>query len=171
MKKILVLAAFSLFAVDALAQSRNKAVGYDTGLGMVTYRMGMGGENPNQTYLDLGVGLDHDDKIAKPGKKPSLGVGGFYLMPFQNFVSSFQNDDKLRMFVYGGGIFTMNAGHTDKHDLSVAGGFQPEFFLHPRVSIEARIGLNLTVIDKLHINTFGNGVSIVNGAAFKVYFD
>ncbi|OGQ93790.1 MAG: hypothetical protein A2284_05765 [Deltaproteobacteria bacterium RIFOXYA12_FULL_61_11] len=159
MKKLMVVTVIALFAmVGGMAQAKDLAVGYDSGLSMLTVRKALGENN-----LDLGLGLDFDNSLGSD--KFALGMAAFYLMPFPML----QGDDKFKLHMYGGGIG--NLDHAGDFYFAVAGGLQPEYFIHEKVSFETRIGVNLNLVDEVKFQTFGNGMNIVSSLAFKVYLD
>lgn len=158
--KNLIVASFALLLSTA-AFAEGMGVGYDQGLGMLMGRMAMG-----ENSLDVGLGFDYDDTAAE---KTAFGLAGFYNMPLSKFVPSFQKDEKFNVNTFIGGVF--GTPHAKKSKtIAVSGGLQPEYFVHPKIALETRLGLNLNLVEDLKISTYGNGISIVSGVAFKVYF-
>ncbi|MBN1292531.1 MAG: hypothetical protein JXB48_11890 [Candidatus Latescibacteria bacterium] len=176
MKKILAIVIVAMFAAtSAFAETPTQmAVGYDGGLSMrymagavgVQGILGLNFVSPASDAFDSAIDL-------------SIGVNVFKCM---------WECDKGNLNGFAGIKIAMD-GDTTKDsdaetDISVMAGLEPEIFLLDNLSVTTKFGLQImiqgdqrgaggkTVDDSgsMNIGTFGQGVSIVNGAAFNWYF-
>lgn len=163
------------FGVDMAGKM---GIGYDNGL---SFKYWMGGFGI-QSIVDFGYETA-PSSATEPNDKAEMSIG-FMLKGLIPFITT----DKANLnLVLGFGIdMLMNQYHMDKTDsgmdISVLIGFSPEIFLMDNLSIETTTGVKVfmngesTVSDVkmaddyMSIATFGQGVSIVSGAAFHFYF-
>ncbi len=163
------------FGVDMAGKM---GIGYDGGL---SFKYWMGGFGI-QSIVDFGYETAPSG-YTEPDNKAEMSIG-FTAKGLMPFIKT----DKVNLnFVLGFGIdMLMNEDYKDKTDsgmdISVLIGFSPEIFLLDNLSIETTTGLKVFMNgestyndvkmadDYMSIATFGQGVSIVSGAAFHFYF-
>lgn len=162
------------FGVDMAGKM---GIGYDNGFSFKYWMEGFG----IQSIVDFGYETAESGDTLND--KAEIGIG-FMLKGLIPFIKT----DKANLnLVLGFGIdMLMNQYHMDKTDsgmdISVLIGFSPEIFLLDNLSIETTTGLKVKMYgestyndvkmadDYMSIATFGQGVSIVSGAAFHFYF-
>ncbi len=138
----------------ALSAQAQMSLGYDGGLGHIVARLGLGAIN-----LDLGAGLDYDDRRDKD--KTGLGLSALAQKPIKEF-------EKLTLNATGGAIFTMLPQANDNTVFTLFGGLQPELEIWDHLLVNTRMGLNVQLTPDMKIATVGNTVSIVGGVGFLI---
>lgn len=134
-------------------------VGYDGDLKQLTARLGLGANS-----LDVGVGMkfDNTDGVADDAKF-QISASAFYLGHLHDF-------GPVDTYFTAGGIFAKLPVATDNISISAFVGLQPEVTLLDHVVLSTRVGLDIPLSPAFMIQTAGGGISIVNGANFKILF-
>jgi hypothetical protein len=158
MKKLTLLAAALGFAVSVNAQALGPftALGYDQAWDQITGRISLGG-NAN---LDVGANVEYNDALNND--KFGFGVSGIYLHGLHNW-------GPVSTHLALGGNLHKDEGVSNL-GVTVLAALQPEVLLLEHISLSTRFGFELDVAPDLALKTVGNGISIVNGAAFKIVF-
>ncbi|MEO6096858.1 MAG: hypothetical protein ABIW76_14760 [Fibrobacteria bacterium] len=143
-------------AAGAKAQSL-VGLGYDTDLSQITARLSLGAN-----ALDLGAGLNFDNGAPDDAKFQML-LSGFFLGHLHDW-------GPVDTYLSVGGIFEKLAQKNDNAVLAAFVGFQPEVTLLDHIVVSTRFGLRVPLVPDLELHTTGNGISIVNGANFKILF-
>ncbi len=152
-------------AFGAKITSRTKGLGYDIDLNSITFRLGQ--IDALRFDVSLGLGLN----IQTKGKTQT----SFDMTPgFRVLIPLVQNTSWLVQIVAG--IHTLfNFAKETNIGFSLFGGFMPELFILPNLSIEMMFGFSLAFNDltndvEINIGTVGKGISFLSGAAFHWYF-
>jgi hypothetical protein len=152
-----IAALMFCFAVGANAQL--KGVGYDSDLKEITGRIGVGAN-----FVDVGVGMKFDNTDNLPdGANFQMSASGFFLGHLHDF-------GPVDTYFTAGGVFAKLPKNTKNISISAFVGFQPEVTLLDHIVLSTRFGLDVPLSPDLIIQTAGNGISIVNGANFKIMF-
>ena len=176
MRKVIVLAIITLFAVtSAFAETpTDKAIGYDGGLSLryqtgsigVQGILGLGFNSPAAEGADSAIDL-------------AIGVNVFKCL--------YECDRGNLNCIAGVGIDMDGSSIPDSDsetNISLMAGLEPEVFLLDNLSVTTKFGVRImiqgdqvgadgkAVTDSggLMLGTFGEGVSIVSGAALNWYF-
>ena len=158
MKKIsLVLSA--VLGLAMMANAQLKGVGYDQQLGHVTGRLALGAN-----MIDVGVGLKFDNTDDNNDDNNfAMGLSGFFLGHLHDF-------GPVDTYFAGGVVFTKLPQKDDNIAVSLFAGLQPEVTLLDHIVLSTRFGLDIPVSPEVIIQTAGQGISITNGANFKILF-
>ena len=163
MKKISKIAAI-LFSFAFAAHAQLKGIGYDTDLSQITARLAIG---PN--FLDLGAGLKISGSKDENGA-PVTSDGKFQMSASGFFLGHLHDFGPVDTYFTAGGIFAKTKAANDNIQLRAFAGFQPEVTMLDHIVISTRFGLDIPLIPNFVFQTAGNGISIVNGANFKILF-
>lgn len=158
MKNISKIASM-MICVAIAANAELKGVGYDSDLKQVTGRLALGAN-----LLDVGAGmkLDNSDGISDD-EKFQISASGFFLGHLHDF-------GPVDTYFTAGGVFAKLPDSTDNIQLSAFVGFQPEVTLLEHIVLSTRFGLDIPLMPNFILQTSGAGISIVNGANFKILF-
>ena len=134
-------------------------VGYDTDLSQITARLSLGAN-----AVDVGAGLkfDNSDGVADDAKF-QMSLSGFFLGHLHDW-------GPVDTYFTAGGIFAKLPQEDDNIKISAFVGFQPEVTLLDHIVVSTRFGLDIPLSPSFGLQTAGNGISIVNGANFKILF-
>ena len=178
MKKVLVVLVLSLFIASAAFADTptEKAIGYDGGL---SYRMIMASDIGIQGILDLNYDSPADTDNNDAALDLGIGVNVFKCM---------WETDRGNLNAFAGVGIDMD-GSTIKDsdsvtDITIQVGLEPEIFLLDNLSVSTKLGVQIMLMGdtrgvdgkavtdsgSMQLGTFGQGVSIVSGAAFNWYF-
>ena len=133
-------------------------VGYDSDLKQITARLGLGANS-----LDVGVGLAYDGDAVPDEAQFQVSASAFYLGHLHDF-------GPVDTYFTAGGIFAKLPQKDDNIAISAFVGLQPEVTLLDHVVLSTRVGLDIPVSPSFILQTAGGGISIVNGANFKILF-
>ena len=184
MKKVLTVFVLSLFvAFAAFADTpTEKAVGYDGGL---SYRMIMASDIGIQGILGLNYDSPADSDNNDSALDLSIGVNVFKCM---------WEAEKGNLNAFAGVNIDMDGCTIKDSDsvtnISIKVGLEPEIFLLNNLSVSTKFGVQIMLLGdtidtnpnsadygkavtdsgSMQLGTFGQGVSIVSGAAFNWYF-
>ncbi len=159
MKKLTLFAATLGLAAAVNAQGL-KGVGYDANLNHVVARLGVG-----PGLLDVGVALMFDGvDNGNSDDNLSAGVSGFYLHKLQQW-------GPVANYAVGGAVISLLPRADKNIAIKVFAGLQPEVTLLEHIVLSTRFGLDIPLMPDdqgFRINTVGSGISIVQGASFKI---
>jgi len=141
------------------AHAQLTGIGYDTDLKEVTARIGLGGN-----AVDVGVGMkfDNSDGVADDAK--------FQMSASAFFLGHLHDWGPVDTYFTAGGIFAKLPVKNDNIQISAFVGFQPEVTLLDHIVVSTRFGLDVPLSPAFQLQTAGAGISIVNGANFKILF-
>ena len=157
MKKTIKIAAF-LFCSALAANAQLTGVGYDVNLGQGTARIALGAN-----AVDVGFGMKFDNSQDSSYAKFGMSASGFFLGHLHDF-------GPVDTYFTAGGIFAKLAQKNDNITISAFVGFQPEITLMEHIVISTRMGLDIPLSPDFMMQTAGSGISIVEGASFKILF-
>jgi hypothetical protein len=158
MKKFSKVAALMICMVVG-AKAQLAGVGYDSDLKEVTARIGLGA---NAVDVGFGMKFDNTDGIASDAKF-QMSASGFFLGHLHDF-------GPVDTYFTAGGVFAKLPQANDNITISAFVGFQPEVTLLEHIVVSTRLGLDIPLTPNFIIQTAGAGISIVNGANFKILF-
>lgn len=142
------------------AKAQFVGLGYDTDLNEITGRVQI---MPN-ALIDVGAGLKLDNTKNIPSdSKFQLSASAFFLGHLQHW-------GPVDTYFTAGGIFAKLPTPTDNISFSLFAGFQPEVTLLDHIVISTRFGFDIPLAPSFILQTAGAGISIVNGANFKILF-
>jgi hypothetical protein len=158
MNKFSKIAAM-MFCMAVAANAQFKGLGYDVDLKQVTARLGLGAN-----FLDIGAGLkfDNSDGVSDDAKFQMSG-SAFYLGHLHDW-------GPVDTYFTAGGVFAKLPQEDDNLALRAFVGFQPEVTLLDHIVLSTRFGLDIPLMPEFILQTAGSGISIVNGANFKIMF-
>ena len=121
--------------------------------------IGLGGN-----AVDVGVGLkfDNSDGVSDDAKF-QMSASGFFLGHLHDW-------GPVDTYFTAGGIFAKLPQKNDNIQISAFVGFQPEVTLLDHIAVSTRFGLDIPLSPNFILQTAGAGISIVNGANFKILF-
>lgn len=158
MNKFATIAAV-VVGLAAGAKAQLAGVGYDTDLSEATARIALGAN-----AVDVGVGLKFDNTDGIPDDaKFQMSASGFFLGHLHDW-------GPVDTYFTAGGIFAKLPQADDNITISAFVGFQPEVTLLDHIVISTRLGLDIPLSPNFQLQTAGAGISIVNGANFKILF-
>ncbi len=152
-KVAVLLAGLTISAHAGLA-----GVGWDNDLGEITGRLGLGAN-----YIDVGAGLVLDPDNANKDAHFQMSASGLFLGHLHDF-------GPLDTYFHAGGVFSKEATATKNIHIAALVGFTPEVTLLDHLVLSVRAGLSIPLAPAFKLNTSGQGISIVNGANFKIMF-
>ncbi len=148
-----------MFGMALAANAQLKGLGYDTDLKEVTGRLLVG---PNFVDLGAGIKFDNTDGIASDAKF-QMSLSGFFLGHLHDF-------GPVDTYFTAGGVFAKLPQASKNIAISAFVGFQPEVTLLDHIVLSTRFGLDIPLMPYFILQTAGAGISIVNGANFKILF-
>ena len=167
---VTVLMVSSAFAAD----HGNVAIGYDGYDGGLSLRI----------FPGSGLGFEGIVGMSFEGKNKDLGHDDadfdFYLGA--NLIIPFKMAEKANLNSFIGGALEMADSHVKDFGTTsfyINAGLAPEIFLLDNLSVETKCGLRISIIgesfkdakdNRFRIQTYGQGVNIIGGAAFHWYF-
>lgn len=158
MNKFSKIAAL-MFGLAVAANAQLKGVGYDKDLSEITGRIGLGAN-----FLDVGVGLKFDNTSGvADDAKFQMSASGFFLGHLHDF-------GPVDTYFTAGGLFAKLPQKTDNIKIAAFVGFQPEVTLLDHIVLSTRFGLDIPLSPAFILQTAGSGISIVDGANFKILF-
>ncbi len=134
-------------------------VGYDSDLKQVTARVGLGA---NAVDVGFGMKLDNSDNVPDDAKF-QMSLSGFFLGHLHDW-------GPVDTYFTAGGVFAKLPQEDDNIQISAFVGFQPEVTLLDHIAVSTRFGLDIPLSPAFMQQTAGSGISIVNGANFKILF-
>lgn len=148
------------------ANAQFKGIGYDNdfsqitgGLSQITGRLALGAN-----FLDLGAGMKFDNTSGVDSDaKFRIAASGFFLGHLHDF-------GPVDTYFTAGALFAKLPKKTDNISLGAFVGFQPEVTLLDHIVLSTRFGLEIPLVPSFIIQTAGSGISIVQGANFKILF-
>jgi hypothetical protein len=149
MKKILTMAA-ALLGMAMTANAQFKGIGYNSDMGQITARLGI-----ERNALDLGFNLGLQKNSAS-----TIGLSGTFLGHLQDW-------GPVDTYVAVGAKFLKSGGDPQ---IGAYVGFQPEVTLLDHIAVATRFGFDIPLSPKVGIQTFGRGISIVEGLNFTILF-
>lgn len=152
-KVAVMLAGLAIGAHAGLA-----GIGWDNGLGQATARLGVGAN-----AVDVGVGLSIDPDNGNDDAKFLFSGSGIFLGHLHDW-------GPVDTYFYAGGLLAKTDAAKDNVTIAGLAGFQPEVTLLDHIVLSARVGISLPLIPAFRLNTAGQGISIVEGANFKILF-
>ncbi len=162
MKKATVFAS-TLLSLAMAASAQLTGLGYDANWNQISARIGLGG---NAVDVGVGLGLQTGDNVPD-NQKFGFSASGLFLGHLHDF-------GPVDTYFAAGGILAMvpEGGSTEDHEVTVAAfvGFQPEVTLMDHIAVGVRFGLDIPIAPDFALRTAGEGISIVNGANFKILF-
>jgi hypothetical protein len=156
--KAAMLMAGLAFGAHA-ATSGLAGVGYDTDLKEVTARIALGA---NAVDVGFGMKLNTDDAVSSD-EKFQMSLSGFFLGHLHDW-------GPVDTYFTAGGVFAKLPQKNDNIQVNAFVGFQPEVTLLDHIAVSTRFGLDIPLTPNFQIQTAGAGISIVNGANFKILF-
>jgi hypothetical protein len=157
MNKFSKIAALT-FCLAFTAKAQLKGIGFDSDLNQITGRLALGAN-----YLDLGAGLKFDNATENDDAKFQISVSGFFLGHLHDF-------GPVDTYFTAGGIFAKLPQEDDNISLHAYAGFQPEVTLLDHIVLSTRLGFDIALMPDFILQTAGQGISIVQGANFKILF-
>ncbi|MBT4483302.1 MAG: hypothetical protein HOC71_06455 [Candidatus Latescibacteria bacterium] len=184
MKKVLTLIVLSLFVVSVsfAGTPTNKAIGFNGGLNGISHRM----------LMDSGIGVEGILGLAYNAPAGDTQDAALNLNIGANVLKCLWETEagslsgNLNGFA-GVGIAMVGSNIKDSDsvtNITINVGLEPEIFLLDNLSVTTRMGLQIllngdtlgadgkaaTDTGSTVFQTFGQGVSIVNGVSFNWYF-
>jgi hypothetical protein len=147
-----------MFGVAVAANAQLKGLGYDEDLNQITGRLALGAN-----YLDVGAGVKFDNATENDDAKFQISASGFFLGHLHDF-------GPVDTYFTAGGIFAKLPQADDNISLRAYVGFQPEITLLEHIVVSTRVGFDIALMPDFILQSAGQGISIVNGANFKVLF-
>jgi hypothetical protein len=157
--KAAVLLAGLAFGAHAAPSAGLAGLGYDTDLKEVTARLALG---PNAVDVGFGMRLDNSDGVSSDAKF-QMSLSGFFLGHLHDW-------GPVDTYFTAGAIFAKLPQKNDNIMVSAFVGFQPEVTLLDHIAVSTRFGLDIPLSPNFILQTAGAGISIVNGANFKILF-
>ena len=162
--------ANSVFAAD----HGNVAIGYDGYDGGVSLRI----------FPSPGLGLEGIMGMRFEGKNKDLGHenADFDFYFGANVIIPWKMAEKANLNSFIGGALERADSHVKDVGTTsfyITAGLAPEIFLLENLSVETKCGLKISIIgesfkdakdNRFRIQTYGQGVNIIAGAAFHWYF-
>lgn len=171
---VLSIALICIVSNAFAADHGNVAIGYDSYDGGLSLRL----------FPSPGLGLEGVVGMSFEGKNRDLGHDDadfdFYLGA--NLIIPFKMAEKANLNSFIGGALERADSHVKdfgKTSFYINAGLAPEIFLLDNLSVETKCGLRISIIgesfkdakdNRFRIQTYGQGVNIVGGAAFHWYF-
>ena len=152
-KAAVLLAGLALSANAGLV-----GAGWDNDLGELTGRIGLG-----NNFVDVGVGLTIDPDNANKDARFQMSASGLFLGHLHDF-------GPVDTYFDAGGVFSKEATATKNIHIAALVGLQPEVTLLDHIVLSVRAGLSIPLAPAFKLSTSGQGISIVNGANFKILF-
>jgi hypothetical protein len=120
--------------------------------------------NIGANALDVGLGLkfDNSDGVTDDGKF-QFSVSGFFLGHLHDF-------GPVDTYFTAGGVAYKTDEASKNFHLDAFVGFQPEITLLEHIAVSTRAGLSIPLVPAFVLQTAGAGISIVQGANFKILF-
>lgn len=157
MNKFLKIAVMTL-ALAVTAKAEIKGVGYDSDLKQISVRLPLGAN-----LLDVGGGIKFDNSQDSSYAKFQISASGFFLGHLHDF-------GPVDTYFTAGGVLTKLPADDDNISLSAFVGFQPEVTLLEHIVVSTRVGLDIALLPEFIFQSAGKGLSIVEGANFKILF-
>jgi hypothetical protein len=155
----------SVLGLAMAASAQISGVGYDANWNQISARLSLGS---NAVDVGVGLGLNTADGIAD-NQKFGFSASGLFLGHMHDF-------GPVDTYFAAGGILAMVPDGGDPagedHEIKVDAfvGLQPEVTLMDHIAVGIRFGLHIPIAPDLKVQTAGEGISIVNGANFKILF-
>jgi hypothetical protein len=157
MNKFSKIAALTI-GLAVAANAELKGVGFDSDLNQITGRLALGAN-----FLDVGAGIKFDNATANDDAKFQISASGFFLGHLHDF-------GPVDTYFTAGGIFAKLPQANDNISLRAYVGFQPEITLLDHIVVSTRVGFDIALMPDFILQSAGQGISIVNGANFKILF-
>lgn len=158
MKKFSKVAAL-MFGLAIAANAQVKGLGYDTDLGQLTARFGVGAN-----YLDLGASMIYDGRDNVPDEAVLQVSGSLF------FLGHLHDWGPVDTYFSVGGNVIKLPQDDDNISLTAFLGFQPEITLMEHLVLSTRFGFELPILPDVILRTAGRRISVVEGLNFKILF-